>query len=242
MSNEANIFLKALKDERLKNGERAVALLWFHGRVDHTTARTPSQLAGEIESAGYPTQNVTRLRDALSRSSDTAKAGKAAFRVKITARAKLDKKFINLSQGMPIQESDSILPRELFNDTRGYIENVVRQVNSSFDSGLYDCCAVMCRRLLETLIIESFESSGKESKLKGKDGHYMMFSGLIAVVESGKTIKLSRNGLQGLKQFKKLGDLSAHNRRFNALANDITRIRDGIRVSCEELLHLEKLA
>ena len=36
----------------------------------------------------------------------------------------------------------------------------------------------------------------------------------------------------------KLGDLSAHNRRFCAREDDIQRIRDSIRVAAEDLLHI----
>ena len=54
-----------------------------------------------------------------------------------------------------------MLPIDLFDGTRGYIEKVVLQINASFDASLYDCCAVMCRRLLETLIIECYEANGQ---------------------------------------------------------------------------------
>jgi len=55
------------------------------------------------------------------------------------------------------------------------------------------------------------------------------------------SIHLGRNAAKGLKDFKQLGDQSAHNRRFNANANDIDRVRDGLRVAAEELLHLAGL-
>lgn len=100
----------------------------------------------------------------------------------------------------------------------------------------------MCRRLLETLIIEAFEAKGVENELKGSDGNFSMFSGLLAVVENSNHISLGRNGLAGLRDFKRLGDLSAHSRRFNARKTDIIRIRDGIRVASEELLHIAGLA
>ena len=47
--------------------------------------------------------------------------------------------------------------------------------------------------------------------------------------------------MKGLRDFKNLGDLSAHNRRFNARKEDIDRVRDGLRVIVEELVHLANL-
>src|SRR5206468_1835173 len=105
---------------------------------------------------------------------------------------------------------------ELVIDTRQYLERVVLQLNASYDTGLFDCCAVMCRRLLETLIIEVYEAAGRADELKGADSHFIMFAGLLAKLEKDKAFNLGRNSLQGLRDFKALGDLSAHNRRFNA--------------------------
>jgi hypothetical protein len=100
----------------------------------------------------------------------------------------------------------------------------------------------MCRRLLETLIIEVYEHCGRASEIKGTDGHFLMLNGLATFFESDKAFNMSRNGLKGLRDFKNLGDLSAHNRRFNARKEDIDRVRDGLRVAVEEFVHLAKLA
>ena len=81
-------------------------------------------------------------------------------------------------------------------------------------------------------------SSGR---YQGQDGHFLMLNGLAGVFEKDTAFNVSRNGMQGLRDFKKLGDLSAHNRRFNARKYDIDRVRDGLRVIVEELLHLAKL-
>ena len=99
----------------------------------------------------------------------------------------------------------------------------------------------MCRRLLETLIIETYERSGRATDIKGSDDQFMMLNGLITFIEADSSIHLGRNAAKGLKDFKQLGDLSAHNRRFNARRNDIDRVRDGLRVASEELLHLAGL-
>ena len=96
----------------------------------------------------------------------------------------------------------------------------------------------MCRRLLETLIIEIYESQDRSSEIKGNDDNFLMFSGLLNYVEKDAKINISRNCLSGLKKFKKLGDLSAHNRRFNAGKNDIDRIRDDLRIASQELINI----
>jgi hypothetical protein len=78
----------------------------------------------------------------------------------------------------------------------------------------------------------------RADEIKNHDSHYMMFSGLSDYIEKDNKINLGRNTIKGLKNFKILGDLSAHNRRFNARKNDIDQIKNDLRISCEELLHL----
>ena len=200
-----------------------------------------ASIARIIHDAGYAKQNVTRLHADLSRDGRTTKADGNAFRIRIDARDALDNEFAEFILTKTVIATDSVIPAELFKGTRGYIENVVYQINASFDCSLFDCTAVMCRRLLETLIIEAYEAAGREDALKMNSDNYMMFSGLLKVIENDSALSLSRNGLAGLKAFKKLGDLSAHNRRFTAREDDINRIRDGIRIVSEELLHIAGL-
>ena len=68
--------------------------------------------------------------------------------------------------GLNQQETEEFVSRELFpfdivKGTRGYVERIVKQVNGCYGKGWYDACAVMSRRLLEVLIIDSFEAKGK---------------------------------------------------------------------------------
>src|SRR6266704_1635586 len=71
----------------------AVALLWWHSRLDHGAARTPKQLVDEIVDVGYPQQNVTRLTKSLEADSRTSKAADGGFRIRISARSDLDAKY-----------------------------------------------------------------------------------------------------------------------------------------------------
>lgn len=234
-------FLTILASLNISNAERAVALVWHAGIENHLTGVSVNEIVKTFDSAGYPKQNLSRLKTAIAKDRRTAKIKKDHYRINIKSREKLDGQYLQYVDFRPIKTTNSIVPIELYRGTRTYIEKVVAQLNSSYDSGLYDCCAVMCRRLLETLIIEVYETKGQATQLQNQDGNFYMFSGLKSVIENDGDISLSRNTKKGLDDFKKLGDLSAHSRRFNARKNDIDRIRDGLRVAGEELLHLAKL-
>lgn len=237
----AREFLLRIQDQPLSTLERAVALLWWAGREDPTQGLTSKEICVLLELAGHPKQNVSRLESQLRRDRRTSRAGRGAWRLHPTSRRDLAPDYSFALSPEPPKASDSVLPRELFTGTRGYIERVVEQINKSYDYELWDCCGVMCRRLLETLIIETYEKLGRAVDIKGKDGHFLMFNGLITYLDTDASINLGRNATKGLRDHKALGDQSAHNRRFTATKNDVDRARDGLRIAAEELLHLAGL-
>jgi hypothetical protein len=234
-------FLRVIEDRDLKLIDRALSLLWWVGRDDPTRGMSPAAICSELELAGYPKQNVSRLASALREHRSTTKAGKGEWRLHPRMRRDLDAEYSFALKPKPPAQSDSVLPTDLFAGTRGYVERVIDQINRSYDAELWDCSAVMCRRLVETLIIETYEKSGRANAIKGNDGQFMMLNGLTKYLEGDPDIHLGRSAAKGLRDFKQLGDLSAHNRRFNARRDDIDRVRDGLRVASEELLHLSGL-
>ncbi len=136
-----------------------------------------------------------------------------------------------------------IISRSVTARTRDYIENVVEQINMTYECGCYDACAVMIRRLIETLIIEAFEHFQIEAKIKGVDNNFLYLSDLVdkTIAEhndnTGKW-NLSRNTTDALKKIKSKGDLSAHSRRYNAHRSDIDELKDGLRVTTQELVKI----
>jgi hypothetical protein len=241
MNEDRRIFLNDRHDE-LKAIDRAIYLLWFVGRADVGMGASARELCDVRERNGHPKQNVSRMDEALGSDRRTAKAAAGSWRLVPKSRRDLDAKFaMVVTASKRVVVTDAVLPHELFKDSRGYLENVVNQVNASYDLGLYDCCAVMCRRLLETLLIEVYEASSRSAEIKGSDGNFFMFAPLLTFFEKDSTLNASRNAMKGLRDFKQLGDLSAHNRRFNAQRNDIDRIRDGLRIAAGELLVMSGL-
>jgi hypothetical protein len=137
----------------------------------------------------------------------------------------------------PIPETEQVLPMAVVEGTRGYIEKVVIQANGCYEHGWYDACAVMIRRLAETLIIEVYEKHKKEADIQDRDGNYLMLSHLVDKILADKTWNLGRETKQALPQLKSLGDRSAHNRHYLAKKGDIDKVLHGLRVVVDDLLH-----
>lgn len=134
-----------------------------------------------------------------------------------------------------------VLLKALVRDTRGYIEKIANQANGAYENGWYDAAAVMIRRLLETLIIETFEKYGIDAKIKDKNDNFFYLRDLIKCTLDEKAWNLSRNSKAALPRLKDLGDKSAHSRRYIALRGDTDPNLADIRVVVQELLFLSGL-
>jgi hypothetical protein len=156
-------------------------------------------------------------------------------------RAEAPKRFVPPSEGTrPLNEF--VLPHALVKGTRGYIERVVFQINGCYEKGWFDGCAVMMRRLIETLIIECFEKHRIADKIKNApNGDFLFLRDLIDKLLQEPTWNLGRNAKQALSKLKDVGDQSAHSRRFNAHREDIDKIAQDFRTVCQELIYLAGL-
>ncbi len=136
---------------------------------------------------------------------------------------------------------EPIIYLSLVKGTRGYIEKVSHQINGCYAHAWYDACAVMLRRLLETLIIESFEHHKLQETIKDSNGHYLYLRDLIDRTLAEPSWTLGRNIRTALPKLKEIGDKSAHSRRYNAHRQDIDKLSKEIRDVVQELLSLANL-
>jgi hypothetical protein len=137
--------------------------------------------------------------------------------------------------------SEKVVLNSLVRGTRGYIEKVANQANGCYANGWYDACAVMIRRLIETLIIESFEKHQISNKIKNSSGDFLYLRDLITLTLNETSWNLSRNCKSALPKLKDIGDKSAHSRRFIAQRGDIDKILDELRVVVQEMVFLAGL-
>jgi hypothetical protein len=129
----------------------------------------------------------------------------------------------------------------LVRNTRHYIEAIVHQINGCYENGWYDACAVMIRRLVETLIIETFEHYGIANQIKNSQNDFVYLADMINVTLKATEWNLSRNAKKALPNLKNIGDRSAHNRRYVAHRKDIDDLKPHLRDIVQELVYLSNL-
>lgn len=165
---------------------------------------------------------------------------KDALNIAASIKADLNELAGPLPEGQAA-DSDAVVYRSLVANTRPYIEAVANQINGTYERGWYDGCAVMIRRLIETLIIETFEAKGIANKIKNGSGDFLFLRDLIGKTLEEPTWNLSRNCKDALRRLKDVGDKSAHNRRFIAHKNDIEPLRSDIRLVVQELVAIAEI-
>jgi hypothetical protein len=138
-------------------------------------------------------------------------------------------------------ESEQVIPLSVIRGTRGYLEKTANQINGCYEQGWFDACAVMIRRLVETLIIEAFEHNGIAHKIQDCTGNFVRLDDLVTLTLNEKKWNLARNTKKGLPKLKSLGDLSAHSRRYVAHRQDIEGVIDDVRVVVQEMVYLAGL-
>ncbi|MGH7050239.1 MAG: DUF4145 domain-containing protein [Acetobacteraceae bacterium] len=238
-------FFEVLSKSDRSNAEKALAVLWYFDQGYPDVAKTARQLTKLLgdHHAGAP--NQTALAEAI-RKTRLANESKNGFSLKPGSRKMIRRWLPELDGIQPVMDHASgYLPESIWKNTRGYIEEVCRELNGSFHHAYYNAAAVMLRRLIETLIIEAYEHLNREKEIKNGAGNYLMLSDLAerACGENGHSgINLGRDSKKALKEARDVGNWAAHARRFLANAGDLTRHQQGTRLLAQELIQIADLA
>ncbi|MDD4890220.1 MAG: hypothetical protein PHU85_09855 [Phycisphaerae bacterium] len=226
----------------LGNAQKALAILWFLELEEVENRRSAGELAAIIRSHRLGNPNATQLARQI-RSIRYTLATKGKFQIrqdkKAEVRSWVEPVLSGITEEVPAEAE--FLDRQVWKPTRGYIEKVCDQLNGAYHRGFYDCAAVMVRRVIETLIIEAYEALKRQSEIKDADGNYFMLGILVEQASGTSGLTIGREAKKGLAEIKKLGDRSAHNRRYNAKKGDLDHVRDLLRLCFEELANIAQL-
>jgi hypothetical protein len=121
--------------------------------------------------------------------------------------------------------------------TRAYIEKIVHQINACFELGLYDGAAVLCRRLMESLIIEVYITGRRADEIKSNTVFFDL-SKLIAHFKGDRALHLARESGKTIDKIKALGDTAAHDRTYITQQQDIDEVKSNYRRLIGELMTL----
>jgi hypothetical protein len=199
------------------------------------------KLAGPLQACGLDADSLTKFRDAVALVKEAklspARRSEAVKALEYVSRTAVRPKLEGLTAS-PVPPTQRVLLASVVEKARPYIRSIVAQANGAYHHRWFDACAVMMRRLVETLIIEVYEARGLDAELRNDKGEFPMLDALIKKAINDTGLNLSRNTKDVLPRVKELGDMSAHNRRFNATEGDVDKLLPKLGAAVQELLHL----
>jgi len=237
MSDRSN-FVQKISQLDLKRVEQAIALLWFYRQTQTFDERTASELAEDLGEEGLGKPNVTNLHSELAKSRMTVRGKRSkTFQVHTKYLTDLNSKYSEYLNIKKVDVSDTVLPSDIVKGTEIYLEEMVREINGTYQYGFYNSSAVILRRIMESLIIQIFIKNNLTNEIRSNNS-FLMLDGLINKIISNQQIILSRNSPKTMKLIKELGDTAAHDRTYLTSPNDIDDNKLAIRRLIQELLHL----
>lgn len=135
-----------------------------------------------------------------------------------------------------VEQLGTVLPDALFSSLPVNVQSLCKQINASYENNLFDCTAVIMRRLLESLLVLSYQKAGIEEEIMNGN-HHVTLDKIIKNAEQNKILALSSNTKKDMTLFKDLGNYSAHKIWYNCTQGDIKPHILKYRVIIEELMY-----
>ena len=230
-------FARRLARQNLTAVERAIALLWYYRETQEFEERTAAELASDLRDAGFPKPNVTRLKNDLRRNRFAVRGRQLdSFQINVTHLRDLEQRYGSLLAERPVEVPGRIIPTEWAAGTRAYIERLAYQINGCYEYCFYDACAALCRRLMESLIIEVYVHEGRHHEIQ-RGGVFVSLERLIGHIRTDPQVTLGRNTPGTMDEIKLLGDTAAHDRVYITPQVDIDDVKQRYRRMIQELLN-----
>ena len=244
MTNDLPSFAEGISKLGLTEVGHAIALLWYFDQMEGRSELRPAYLAELMNDLSLRRRvNVTRLGRQLLANRDVMRGREmGTVRLRVASKARLSSRYNEIAGTATAPQADTqIIPAGLFENTRPHLESLVTQINGSYPRGFYDACAVMCRRLLECLLLLAFERAEKGDVIRDAAGEYRAFADIIGLASSNRHIKLARGAGAVMGKIEYVGDLAARHPTYITRQKDIDEQRPGFRRVISELAHLAEI-
>ena len=199
---------------------------------------TVKEVSEVLTTNGFSKPNSSRLTENLKKSKVFIRGNRAgSFSLSYKVKKELEAELPELEEkSEDVISTDIILPEILYTPTRGYIEKICKQINASYEHNIFDGAAVLMRRLIELLLIESYIHNKRLPEIQeGSDMKNL--NTIINYTISNSLFSLSKGTRDCLDDFRKLGNFSAHRIQYNCTKTELKKVILEFRVAVEELLY-----
>lgn len=160
------------------------------------------------------------------------------FKVRAGREAKYVAEYGRFLGPRTLAVTDTVIPGDIPLGGRKHLHGIRQQANGCYDNSFFDGCAVMCRRLVELLLIEAFSNAGHLNEISTATGDLKSFGDIIGTAKAGQHLRLSRGAGGVLDRIKEVGDAGAHHRYYITSKRDIDELNPRLRQLVAELAAL----
>ena len=152
--------------------EKVKYLAFYYHKKEGKVEFTKNDIAKWFDERHLSQPNMSRLTTKIRESSSFIKGeNKGSYKLHALVLDELQTEYPGVhSESEEVVSDDTVLPKPLYENTRGFIESLAKQINASFEYNIYDGAAVLMRRLLEILLILSYENLNIESEIQDQNG------------------------------------------------------------------------
>lgn len=238
-----NTFIKKADLNSLQEIQKVEAIGFYMFKIDNVIEFSISSICEKLSSNGFGNPNQHRLKTKLLGSRSFVKGTNGFFKLHNSTVKRLEQTFSFLSEiSDHIETTNSILPEDLYANTRGYIQKLAIQINASYENSISDGCAVLMRRLIEVLLILGYEAQKREKEIiELNSGAYKKLTAIIDYTLSNKVLPLQKDTTEVLHDFRILGNFSAHAIKYNCRKEELSKISRKYRLAIEDLLYAADL-
>lgn len=235
-------YIEACNMNEQNEREKAKFLCFYLLKENNIEEFSMPIISRAFEQSGYNKPNCSRLKANLISGKNkifiSAQNNKEQFSFIPAVLQKLERDYGNLWEETDTVNSKSeILEESKFCGKRQYLDKLIQQINNTYGNHCYDACAVLMRRVLEILLVLSYQKLGIDSEIRDTAGNgYLMLERIISNAKNNATLNLSRIKTE-LDVLRKVGNYSAHNITYIAGKKDIDDIKLSYRVLLEELYY-----
>jgi len=243
-------FASKLHKSRLSVPEQAEAILWFRFRCQDadTQGLTPMELADLMDSH-HLCNHSEAFKEvyALQQRSRfiIMDSGKGGLVINFRERDFLDEKYESLLESPPERRVsyELVTPIDIFESSSfaSLFHQLLRQANVCYEFDLLDACALVCRHLIELLLIKAFDAHSRVSVIQDSNGDYVGLGAIIGHAKSGTVFPLDEDTKAFLEAVYRAGNDAAHCQIHPLKKKEIDRFKPLMDKGLSELLDRAKI-
>ena len=242
-------FVRALVKDNFSELDTTIGILWYSHFTKDMKPSMPTSFSSDdikriVKGAGYMNEHEfdeSHISFYLGRKENKyiyyGKDYRYYLQTKFIAELnEIYQKYTNLPPEIPIT-SPLITPLKIQNGNslNTLLPILIEEANKTYECRLFNSCALLCRRILEILLIKTFKKKGLESDILS-NGYYLTLGELIGKANSGKYFQLTKATKKCLENAKKTGDIAAHSEFVTVKNKSIDKFKSDIDIAIKELL------